>query len=71
MAKLKFNYKKDKTIMDLIDDLEANEVHVRFEKGRFKSSDCIVDGQKLLLVNRLLNRDQMIDYLRNYLESHA
>lgn len=63
-----FNPKKDKNIQDLIEDIENFDVDVRFEKGRFKSSDCLVDGKKVLILNRNLNRDQMIDYLRAYLE---
>lgn len=68
MAK-RFNYKADKTVMELIDELDAEAVTVRFEKGRFKSNDCIVDGARLLILNKMMNRDQIIDYLRNFLEN--
>ena len=73
MAKKKslFNPKKDKTIQDILEDIETHEVEVRFEKGNFKTSDCLVEGKKVLILNRTMKRDQMIDYLRTYLEELA
>lgn len=55
--------------MDLIESLDEHSVTVRFEKGRFKSNECVVDGQRFLILNKMMNRDQIIDYLRNFLEN--
>ena len=70
MAKKKtyFNPKNDKTISTIIEDIEVYDIAVRFEKGNFKTSDCLVEGKKVLILNKSLKRDQMIDYLRAYLE---
>ena len=67
--KKKINKELSDKIKLLIENIEANKVDVRFEKGRFKSSLCLVNHKKTLIVNKQMTQVQVIDFLESYIKN--
>ena len=60
--------KYSETVKKKIDLISEFSITVRFEKGSFKTSDCIVNGERVLIVNKSLTNDQVIVLLDKFIE---
>lgn len=63
----RFSPKTDPDIQTIVSEFDTLNVEVRFEDGRFNSSLCRVDDQEMLLVNRKLPKEQMLQLLNEML----
>ena len=52
MPKLKIPSKYSEKVVGLVETLNEQGFSIRFEKGNFKSSSCIVEGQKQFIINK-------------------
>lgn len=68
--KKKVNKELSTKIDLLIESISSGNVEVRFEKGRFKSSLCIVNNKKTLIVNKQMAQEQVIEFLESYIRDN-
>ena len=61
--------KYSETIKNKIEILTDKGIPVRFEKGSFKTSDCIVDGEAVFIINKSLTNEQVVIYLDKYIKA--
>jgi hypothetical protein len=61
--------KYSETVKKKIEYLIEHGIPVRFEKGIFKTSDCIVDGETIFIINKSLTNEQVILFLDKFITS--
>ena len=59
--------KYSETVKQKIENVNNHAINVRFEKGSFKTSDCIIDGKKVLIINKSMTNDLVEKYLDQYI----
>ncbi len=57
-------------VTSIVNLLKENEIIVRFEKGHFRSSDCLMNGSPLLLINSNLTEQQVLNVLNSFVEKN-
>lgn len=61
--------KYSETVKKKIEQLNNYGIPVRFEKGTFKTSDCVVGGERVFIINKSLTNEQVVIFLDNFLKS--
>ena len=67
--KIRIPSKYSEKVKQLVEQLIAEGLSVRFEKGKFKSSDCIVNGVRTVIINKTLTNEKVIPFLKNIYDS--
>ena len=70
MPKLKIPSKYSEKVVGLVETLNEQGFSIRFEKGNFKSSSCIVEGQKQFIINKSYTNDQVLKFLKEIIEKN-
>jgi len=60
--------KPDKLLMELDEIVNELGYHVRYERGSFRSDSCVIEGDRLIVLNKRHPVEMQVGVLANLLE---